>query len=287
MSNVITGIDIGATKTHIGVVQNSSVVEELIFPTSSGAPKEQIISEIIEGIEKISNTEFAGIGIGVPGLVDEKKGIVYDLWNIPSWKIVPLKDHLEDHFKKPVRITNDANTFALGEKKYGQGKAYRNFVGLTLGSGFGTGIIIHDELYSGTLSSAGELSDIPYLDKTIENYCSGKFFVEQYGVDGNEVNKMAQNGDVEALKIFEEFGYHLGNTLKLIINVLSPEAILLGGSVSKSFPLFEKSLQETINSFPFKKVIEQITIAPSNIPNISILGCAALFDLNHLEVKKQ
>lgn len=94
MSNKIIGIDIEGTKTHIGVVQDSKVIEELIFPTSANAPKDQIITEIIQRIKKVSDSNFSGIGIGAPGLVDEDKGIIYDLWNILFWKEFVDKNHL-------------------------------------------------------------------------------------------------------------------------------------------------------------------------------------------------
>lgn len=276
MSTNIIGIDIGATKTHIGVVNESRVIKEITFPTSATAPKDQIISEIMEGIERVSKSDFSGIGIGVPGLVDEENGIIYDLWNIPSWQEVHLKQELENRFKKPVKITNDANTFVLGEKKYGKGKSFKNFVGITLGTGFGAGFIINHELYSGTLSSAGELADIPYLDKTIEDYCSGKFFQNKYGLEGSKVHEMAKEGDPEAFKIFNEYGTHLGNAIKLILNVLSPQAVFLGGSICQSFPFYEDALRDRIATFPFKRVIKNFEIAPSEISNVAILGSAAL-----------
>ncbi|MGM0933675.1 MAG: ROK family protein [Bacteroidota bacterium] len=276
MNQITIGVDLGATKTKVGVVQNSVVIDEIEFPTSSQGSKEQIIGELINGIEEISNQNILGIGIGVPGLIDEEKGIIYNLWNIPSWKEVHLKSQLEDHFHKPVRITNDANVFALGEKMFGKGGPYKNLVGVTLGSGFGTGIIIDHKLYSGSYSSAGEMANLPYLDKTIEDYCSGKFFFNEHGLKGDEVAKLAEKGNLEALKIFKEFGHHLGNSLKLILNILSPEAIFLGGSISKSYVFFEESLLETINTFPFKKVRDQLVVEPSTTSNTALLGSAAL-----------
>lgn len=276
MSDNTIGVDIGATKIHIGVVQNSEVIKELKFPTSAESSKEEIMLNLIKGIEKVSGSDFNGIGIGVPGLVDEEEGVIYDLLNISSWKEVHLKKELETHFNKPVRITNDANIFALGEKIFGQGGPYRNLVGVTLGTGFGTGIIIDHKLYSGTLSSAGELGNIPYLDKTIEDYCSGKFFKQEYDLMGDEIFDLAGKGDETALRIFNEFGKHVGNSLKIILNVLSPEAIFLGGSISGSYGYFKSAMEESLNSFPFKKVLEQLVIQPSNIGNISILGSAAL-----------
>ena len=276
MNSRTIGVDLGATSTKIGVIEDSVLVDELTFRTSSKGSKEKIILELIEGIEKIAGSDFLGIGIGAPGLIDEEQGIIYDLWNIPSWKEVPLKEQLEKHFLKPVKITNDANVFALGEKIFGIGRVYSNFVGVTMGTGFGTGIIIRNKLYSGAFSGAGEVGSLPYLDKTFEDYCSGKFFVQQHGIQGEKLGQLAQNGDHGALKIFEEFGYHVGNAVKLLMNILSPEAILLGGSISKSYDYFEKSLLETVDTFPFKRVRNQLVILPSDISNVAILGAAAL-----------
>lgn len=276
MSQKIIGVDIGATKIHVGVVQDSRVINEKKFPTAAGSSREEIISDLIAAIEEVGGSDFAGIGIGVPGLVDEEKGIIYDLLNIPSWKEVPLKKYLEDHFRKPVKITNDANVFAIGEKVFGRGGSYRNMVAITLGTGLGAGVILNGELYTGTLSSAGELGSVPYLDLTIEDYCSGKFFTREYNMDGDRVFALAETGDPHALRILKEYGEHLGNAVKIVLFLLSPEAIFLGGSVSRSFRFFEDSLQETVNSFPFKKVREKIVIKASDTPNIAVLGSAAL-----------
>lgn len=287
MKKRIVGVDIGATKIKLGLVINSEVVEEIKIPTQAQSSEDQIIEHIIAGIEDLAGQDFDGIGIGVPGLIDEDKGVIYDLLNIPSWKEVHLKEKLEGHFLKPVRITNDANVFAVGEKFFGAGKRFKNLVGITLGTGLGTGIIIHDQLYSGTLSSAGEIGSIPYLDSTIENYCSGKFFLEQYGLKGNEVFKRAQANDEDALKIMEEFGRHLGNAVKIVLNVLSPEAIFFGGSISKAFKYFEPSLMRSVNEFPFKRVLERLVIEPSHTSNISILGAAALIASEDSVEKKE
>lgn len=275
MNNRIVGVDIGATKTRIGVVQDAQVIKEADFPTSSTASKNQILHELAAGIEEVAGRDFTGIGIGVPGLIDEENGILFDLLNIPALKEVHLKAHLEQHFNKPVRITNDANVFAVGEKMFGEGKPYANLVGVTLGTGFGCGIIANNKLYSGAYSSAGEFGNISYLDKTIEDYCSGKFF-QQRGLTGTAAFERAKAGDKEALLLFESYGEHLGNALKLILNILSPQAILLGGSISLAFPFFEASLKSSMDNFPFRKVREQLVIKPSNTTNIALLGASAL-----------
>lgn len=271
----ILGIDIGATKIHIGEVQNGKILNETKFPTSSKASKEQILQEIVEGIEAMISPDVAGIGIGAPGLIDDDAGIIYDVQNIVSWQEVHLKEHLEGYFKKPVRISNDANTFALGEKIYGKAQPFKNVVGLTLGTGFGAGIIIDGNLYSGAYSSAGELGGIPYLDLTIEDYCSGKFF-ERMGQEGSAVYEQAQKGNIQALDLFDQFGGHVGNAIKTVLFTFAPQAIFLGGSISKCFPYFEKGLKNTVQDFPFKRVLDQLVLAPSEMKNAAILGAAAL-----------
>lgn len=278
-SKKIIGIDIGATKIHVGMVREGKIIDDVTFTTPSQAPEQEVVAEIIKGIEKLIEPDVSGIGIGVPGLVNEKEGVVYDLWNIPSWKEVFLKKYLQDHFSKPVHITNDANTFVLGEKIYGRGTAFKNLVGITLGSGFGTGMVIDDKLYSGTLSSAGELATIPYLDSNIEDYCSGKFFRKQFNMDGGEIHALAKNGDVKAIDILNQYGTHLGNAIKIILFILSPQAIFLGGSVSGSYEFFKGSLNKSIEEFPFKRVTSKLVIEPSAIKNVSVLGAAALIDM--------
>lgn len=275
----IIGLDIGGTKIHIGEVQAGKVLNDIKFSTSAGAPKEQVLEEIVIGIEKIMTKDTAGIGIGVPGLVDEELGVVHNVQNIPSWRKVYLKDHLENHFNKPVYITNDANTFAAGEKMYGKGKNYKNFVGITLGTGLGTGLIINNQVYSGSFSGAGEYGGISYLDKTLEDYCSGKFFQQEMGISGKKVMALAEKGDKIALDTFKKFGVHVGSAIKMMLFSVSPEAVFLGGSISKCYKFFKGSMQETVDEFPYKIITQNLVIEKSAISNGSILGSAALFEM--------
>lgn len=277
----IIGLDIGGTKIHIGEVQDGKVLKDIKFSTSAGAPKEQVLEEIVIGIERIMTKDAAGIGIGVPGLVDEELGVVHNVQNIPSWRKVHLKDYLENHFNKPVYITNDANTFAAGEKMYGKGRDFQNFVGITLGTGLGTGIIINNQVYSGSFSGAGEYGGIPYLDKTLEDYCSGKFFQQEMGISGKKVMALAEQGDKRALETFEKFGIHIGSAIKMMLFSISPEAVFLGGSISKCYKHFKESMLKSIDEFPYKVITENLIIERSGIANGSILGSAALFEMRY------
>lgn len=275
-SSKYLGVDIGGTKVQGGIVQDGELIQEVRFETSASASKEQILAELVHHLTPLVTADVAGIGIGVPGLVDEDAGIVHNVQNIPSWREVHLKQHLGGYFEQPVYLTNDANAFAIGEKMYGQGKPYANLVGLALGTGLGAGIIINHQVYSGTLSSAGEFGMIPYLDKTIEDYCSGKFFGQRTSRPGTEWHALAEQGDAEALAVYTEFGRHLGRALHIILYALSPEAIFLGGSVSRGYDFFRSGLYESLAAFPFRQVTDRLVIAPSIINNAAVLGAAAL-----------
>ncbi|TGD77567.1 ROK family protein [Hymenobacter wooponensis] len=270
------GVDIGGTKIHIGVVQHGSIIWEKRFETAATAPQEQILAELAAHLESVVDEDVAGIGIGVPGLLDEENGIVYNVQNIPSWRQVPLKQYLTRRFGKPVYLANDANAFAVGEKMYGQGRPFAHLVGLILGTGVGAGLILNHALYAGALSGAGEFGGVPYRDKTLEEYCSGKFFTQQTDRPGAEWHALAQQGHAPAQAVLREFGRHLGNAIKIILFTVAPQAIFLGGSVSKCFEYFREGLHESLREFPFPGVVEQLVIAPSTIDNAAVLGAAAL-----------
>lgn len=211
----------------------------------------------------------------VPGLFDLENNTVLDVANIPSWKVVPLKQMLEARFQKRVLVNNDANCFALGEKHFGKGKPYRNFVGVTLGTGLGGGIIINDHLYSGQLGGAGEFGCVFYKESTVESYCSGQFFKNK-NLNGKEMAEKANAGDADALKLFDELGYHIAQGLSNILFALAPDAIILGGSVSKSYPLFEKSMRKAFEDFPFQKMYQNLKIEISDDTNMAVLGASSL-----------
>jgi len=288
LENRIVGIDIGGTKISIGILVNGKIEASIKLKTPAEGTQEEVVEHIIQGIESLPGYNQAmGIGVGAPGLIDEERGIIFSVNNIPSWKEVHLKKYLYDHFKKPVFITNDANCFAIGVKTYGEGKNYSNLVGLTLGTGVGAGIIVEDMLYSGVCSCAGEFGGIPYLDADFEDYCSGKFFKRVHHTTGSEAYAKALANDRESLILFSELGSHIGNLIKTMLFVLSPEAVFVGGSVSKSFDLWKDSMWETVKTFPYKKAMEKLVIERSTLSKMSVIGAAALFQSRFEQEKKK
>ena len=196
--------------------------------------------------------------------------------NIPAWKSVPLQQLMQHRFKLPVLINNDANCFALGEYYFGKGKYFESMIGITIGTGLGTGIVINKKLYTGKNYGAGEFGMADYRDKYYEYYASGQFFNNVYGIDGETVFRNANNGDDASIKMYEEMGMHLGNAIKMILFAYDPELIVLGGSVSKGWKFFNKKMWESIQTFPYKKVAKDLRIEISELENSGILGAAAL-----------
>lgn len=270
------GVDLGGTKVLVGKVSNGAIIASNKNLVPSQGTEQEVIDCICKTIDLVLDDSISGIGIGVPSVVNVEKGIVYDVQNIPSWKEVHLKEILEEKYDLPVFLNNDANCFAIGEKFFGIGRDYKNFVGLIVGTGMAAGIIIDDKLYNGANCGAGEFGMIPYLDHNYEYYSAGQFFSNVHGIDGQVAFQKAERGDPGALSMFKEFGTHLGNAIVALLYALDPQIIILGGSVSQAFSFFEKSLFQSIQKFAYRSALDSLKIEVSTNPDIAVLGAAAL-----------
>jgi glucokinase len=215
--------------------------------------------------------------MGIPGLIDEEQGMVYDVVYIPAWKKVPLQKWLQERYGIPVLLNNDANCFALGEFYFGNGQGHRSMIGLTIGTGLGSGIIINQKLYAGATGGAGEFGMIDYLDHCYEYYASGQFFKNVYGMDGEEVFRRAKEGKKDALDMYSEMGRHLGNAIKMILYAVDVDLIVLGGSVRHAYPWFQKSMWESINTIAYQRAAKRLRVEVSALQNSGLLGAAALY----------
>jgi glucokinase len=278
---IILGIDLGGTNVRAGLVKDGKVSSITSKRINAQASKEEVLQEVFHFTDQLINNSVTAIGIGVPGLANAAQSIVYDVYNIPSWKEVPLQKLMEERYHVPALINNDANCFALGEFHFGKGKGHDSMIGLTIGTGLGSGIIINKKLYPGKAGGAGEFGMIDYLDKYYEYYAAGQFFQNIYGMDGEEVFNKAKEGDKEALKMYGEMGMHLGNAIKTILYALDIELIILGGSVSKAFSWFSKTMWRQIQTLAFSRAVNGLQIDVSDLENSGILGAAALhYDLS-------
>lgn len=276
MMKPILGVDLGGTNIRVGRVENGRVTDRFAMPISALADQDTVLSEIKHAISQVNLENISGIGVGVPSLVDEDLGIVYEVQNIPSWQEVHLKSWLENQFKIPAKVNNDVNCFVLGEHFFGKGKGCNHLMGIAIGTGIGAGLFLNGKLYSGRNCGAGEIGMMPYLDANYEYYCSGQFFKNMYQVDGQEVFRAALEGDLTAIRRFERFGSHIGSIMLAVLYAFDPEKIILGGSISRAYALFQKTMWERIDTFAYKSALRHLKLEISDLPDMAILGAAAL-----------
>lgn len=273
---MIIGVDLGGTNIRAGIESGGHLLSPKRDRFNTLQSKQETQAQLIEFIRPLIQSAVKGIGIGVPSVVDVEKGIVFNAANIPSWDRVPLKDILEDEFGMPVVVNNDVNCFILGEHEFGLAKGLRNVVGISSGTGLGSGIIINSQLFNGSNCGAGEIGLLHYLDHNIEYYASGNLFRVRYDISAEEAHKRALKGDEEAIGYWKEFGIHMAEAVKSAVFAYDPEAIVLGGSLSKAYNFFNPSMRVALEDFPYPESIKRLKIYQSQNPNITLLGAAAL-----------
>ena len=268
------GVDLGGTNVRAGLVKNGKIISLHKRPISSRAEQKIVLEEIFETIAKVLVPGVRGIGIGVPSIV--KNGVVYSPANIPSWREVPLKKLLERRFGFPAFVNNDAKCFALGEFHYGFGRGHKNLVGLIIGTGLGCGVIIDGKLFNGSNGGAGEIGHAPYKANEFEYYCSGRFFMREFGLDALEVQQRAEAGDTKALEMLAAFGDSFADAVMTVLYAYDPEVIVLGGGLSRAYSYFEKRMRERLKVFKFQNNLKRLKIVPTKKPHIAVLAAAAL-----------
>ena len=273
----VIGLDLGASNIRGGLIHGNRISQIHSRRIQSAGTVKDVLEDIYAIIDLLIEKEVSAIGIGVPSVVDVEQGIVYDVQYIPSWKEVHLKSILEERYRIPVFVNNDANCFVLGEYYFGKGAGVENFIGLAIGTGLGAGVIINHRLYAGPNCGAGEFGMVDYLDHCFEYYCSGQYFQNVYNVDGQEVFDKAKAGDLQAQQWYAEMGMHLGNAIKMIMYTYDTSLIIFGGSVRHAYPFFSRTMWERINSFAYTKSLAKFRIELSELENSGIFGAAGLF----------
>lgn len=240
-------------------------------------PAEGVVNAICNLIASLLHPQVTMIGIAVPSVVDSEKGIVYNVNNIPSWKEVHLKEEVEKRFAVETRVGNDVNCFVLGEKYYGEGRPFKNFVGMTLGTGLGAGIVIDGKLYHGANAVAGEIGSIPYLDSDFEHFTSSLFLAKKTPLTGIQLTQKAEAGDPEALSIFQEMGSHVGKLLQVLIYTFDPQAVIIGGGLAHAEPYFKPAMTDALHrGFLFPAIADRLKILFTTLADANLKGAIHL-----------
>jgi glucokinase len=242
--------------------------------------------------ESGSSSNIAGIGIGVAGLIDRKNGIVLQSPNITALNGIKLRERFEKEFSMPVVIENDANIYAYGEKWVGTGKDYDNFVLLTLGTGLGGGLIYNGDLYEGPVE-IGHMTIVPSGRSCtcgsygcLESYASGRAVVDRatsllekgtdsmlakccggnfYKITPQVVYETALEGDHLSREVFREAGQFLGIAVANLINILSLDAVIIGGGLIGAWDLFIEELKTEVSRRAFKPLSANVKVLKSDL----------------------
>ncbi len=296
----IIAIDLGGTNLKCALLDSRLKIKaRSYFNTRSFDNKPKLIQGIIQSVEsfmvnhRLNRSAVLGIGIGMPGPVDTRKGLVHFLPNIPGWKEVGLKKILEHKTKLPVFIDNDAKLMALAEYKCGAAKKYKNALCLTLGTGVGGGLIIDGALYRGPDNAAGEVGHLIINEEGLVCGCGGRGCLETYignnhiirearklfgpGITLEEVSALAGKKNAKAINFWNQVGEKLGVAVSTLVNVLNLEAVVIGGGVSHAGNALFDSVRQTVRSRAMRVQGQRVKILKAKLGvDAGIIGAGYL-----------
>jgi len=307
------GVDLGGTNIATALVnEKGEILKKDKRATEASKGPEHVIQNMIDAIYQASSdfgiNNIAGIGLGIPGLVDMDKGLSRFAGNL-GWENVPVMEKLKREFPSvPIFMDNDVRVATLGEKYFGAGRGVDNLILITLGTGVGSGIIIDGRLYRGTTYSAGEIGHItifkdgPYCNcgnrgclevyasapgiarRTREYIRAGHFTVmaDMVGHDLSKVtaevvSKACDMGDRLAVMVMEETAEILGIGIANFIDIINPEMVIIGGGVSLAGDKLFAPLRKTVRQRTMRNAGENVSIVPAELKDESgMVGAAAL-----------
>ena len=308
------GVDIGGTKTAVVISRKPpEVISRTEFATLPAKGPKQAIEQILAAIRnalaelKLAPGSIHGIGVSCGGPLDPHTGVIQAPPNLPTWTDVPIVDILNHEFGCPVLLENDANAGAVAEHRYGAGQGTRNMIFLTMGTGLGAGIIIEKELYSGSNDLAGEVGHVRLTSKgpvghnkagSVEGWASGGGLAQiaedmmkaakkkrrksllfdlpkKRKVTAKDVGKAAAKDDALACAIVEACGKKLGLALAILVDILNPDRIVIGGLAMRLGDLLLEPARKSLGKEALAPALAVCTVVPATLGE-SIGDVAAL-----------
>jgi glucokinase len=328
MKRYAVGMDVGGTKIAAGLVDRGGrILHRFTSRTHSEHEPEFVIQAITQAYRALINgggvnsADIEAIGLGFPGNINGAEGIVLGCSNLPSWDHIPLRDTVVARINMPVVLENDANLCALGEHRYGAGRGTRNMCYVTLSTGFGMGIIVEKQLYTGHTGMAGELGHIVLepdgplcgcgqhgclmafasgiglsrmayarLEEGAETILREKMPTAGRRFSGEVIAEAARHGDRVAREIIRAAGIHAGIGLSIAIQVLNPEMIVIGGGLTQIGLLLEEPMLATMWQRTQPELRDTVAIRRWELgDDLGILGAAAkvFADAEHHQAQRE
>ena len=302
--DIIAGIDIGGTKYAVSFAEyrkDIEILERIAFPMPYSDPN-SILSHfaacIRETVSSHKGWNLLAVGITCGGPLDSGREVIISPPNLPKWRNVECVRILRDLLNVPAAMQNDADACALAEWKWGAGRGCSNMVFLTFGTGMGSGLILNNSLYSGSSGLAGEVGHLRLAEDgpeghgkagSFEGFCSGggiarlgRMEAEKAIEKGNpplfcqrpedlphitakSIAEAVKRGDALAREIYTTVGSYLGRGLSVIIDILNPERIILGGIYMRDQNLLEAPMREEIAKEALPSSVSTCLILPAGL----------------------
>jgi glucokinase len=318
MVRFVLGIDIGGTNLVVGSVaeDGSSMVASASEPTHSEAGATDVVDRLVALAERAIATtrreapgaEILGVGVGAPGPLDTKRGIVLLTPNL-GWVNMPLRQLIHDRLGLPAALDNDANCAVLGEWWVGAARGARNAIGITIGTGIGGGLIIDGQLYHGASDVAGEIGHTTIDTEGRRCKCGNYGCLEAYAsgpnialraveelqagaesrlrtlvggdlqqITAQTVYQAAANGDELALEVVNDTAKFLGVGIGNLLNVFNPEVVVVCGGVTLAGDHLFEPLRREVARRAFKPAVTACRIVPGELAGTAgVYGAAKVF----------
>ena len=302
------GVDLGGTNLKLGLVSaGGELLHRHDAPTEADRGPDHVLARIAQAVRRLADgaqvslADIAAVGIGSPGPLDSKAGVVVFTPNMAGWRDVPVRDRLQKDLGRPVVLENDANAAAYGEFRCGAGRGISNLVLLTLGTGIGGGIILDGRLFRGSTDTGAELGHmvIQYGGRRcgcgnrgcLEAYASATAVVGRMGerieagdsstlasardFTCRDVFEAAQKGDALAKRIVEETADYLAVGITNILHILNPEMVVLTGGMMGAGDSFLNAIRCRVRETAFERASSACEICWSTLGgDAGILGAA-------------
>ena len=314
----VLGIDVGGTNLVVGsVAEDGSVMHGLASePTEAEAGERDVVERLIALAKRTialttrehPSAQIIGVGVGAPGPLDTKRGIVLLTPNL-GWVNMPLRQIIHDRLKLPAALDNDANCATLGEWWMGAARGTRNAIGITIGTGIGGGIIIEGKLFHGTSDCAGEIGHTTIDTEGRRCKCGNYGCLEAYasgpnialraseeikagaesklaGYVGGDLKRItaqtvyqaAHDGDDLATEVVNETAKFLGAGIANLVNIFNPEVVVVCGGVTLAGDHLFTPLRREVARRAFKPAVSVCRIVPCELVGTAgVYGAAKVF----------
>ena len=310
MAAVVIGIDLGGTFIKGAIVDlRGRVLARMKRPTEASMGKERVVdhvSSVIRALKMICLPlgGISAVGMGIPGVIDFRRGAISTSPNLPGWENIPLRKMLSRRIRTPLYLENDANAAALGEQWMGAARDVRDFCFITLGTGVGGGLVLDGKIWHGADGMAGEVGHMTIdpngplcrcgnhgclemyasaraLQRMIrQDFSSGKrsrFYSEirDREISGDVIHRAAKGGDRVSREAFARMGSALGIGIASLVNLLNLEKVVFGGGLSAAWKFFSPTLRGEVKSRAFAGPGRRVRIVRASAgEDAGVLGAA-------------